>query len=392
MTFSVFVPEHAAGREAAGAVVSLGPHLHPRQRRSKRANTARLRRARDHLGRARTPARAATTCPTTRLTISARARASTSMRRRSRGRPISGCAPISSSELPELIADEFPGRHGAAGHLRPFDGRPRRADDISCAIPAGSARPAPSRRSSARSTARGARRRSAAISATTSRSWREYDACALIEDGARLPDLLVDQGRADNFLEEQLKTHLLDEACRKADMPATIRHARRLRPFLLLHLDLHGRPCRLARGEAEGMSEQGKDDRRDRRRTPRARRAAAADPARRAGRIRLRRRARAEALIAKALNLSRADVHGVVSFYHDFTHEARSAPGSADLPRRGLQGARGRGADGPAPQAAAGDRVKLTHRLLPRPVQRRAPTRASATRSTPGSTARRLPS
>jgi len=54
-------------------------------------------------------------------------------------------------------------------------------------------------------------------------AWRQYDACALIEDGARLPDLLVDQGRSDNFLEEQLKTHLLEEAVREADMPATIR-------------------------------------------------------------------------------------------------------------------------------------------------------------------------
>jgi len=54
-------------------------------------------------------------------------------------------------------------------------------------------------------------------------AWREYDACALIEDGARLPDLLVDQGRADNFLEEQLKTHLLEEAVTKAGMDATIR-------------------------------------------------------------------------------------------------------------------------------------------------------------------------
>ena len=54
-------------------------------------------------------------------------------------------------------------------------------------------------------------------------AWREYDACALIEDGARLPELLVDQGRADTFLDEQLKTHLLEEACRKADIPATIR-------------------------------------------------------------------------------------------------------------------------------------------------------------------------
>ena len=54
-------------------------------------------------------------------------------------------------------------------------------------------------------------------------AWREYDACALIEDGARLPDLLVDQGEADNFLHEQLKTGLLVLACRKAGIPATIR-------------------------------------------------------------------------------------------------------------------------------------------------------------------------
>ncbi len=54
-------------------------------------------------------------------------------------------------------------------------------------------------------------------------AWREYDACALIEDGARLPALLVDQGEADNFLHEQLKTGLLVMACRKAGIPATIR-------------------------------------------------------------------------------------------------------------------------------------------------------------------------
>jgi len=54
-------------------------------------------------------------------------------------------------------------------------------------------------------------------------AWREYDATALIEDGARLPDLLVDQGTADTFLDEQLKPHLLEEACRAAGIPATIR-------------------------------------------------------------------------------------------------------------------------------------------------------------------------
>ncbi len=54
-------------------------------------------------------------------------------------------------------------------------------------------------------------------------AWREYDACALIEDGARLPTLLVDQGEADNFLHEQLKPGLLALACRKAGIPALIR-------------------------------------------------------------------------------------------------------------------------------------------------------------------------
>ena len=53
--------------------------------------------------------------------------------------------------------------------------------------------------------------------------WREYDACALLEDGARLPDLLVDQGEADGFLAEQLKTHLLVDACKRAGQLAKIR-------------------------------------------------------------------------------------------------------------------------------------------------------------------------
>lgn len=58
---------------------------------------------------------------------------------------------------------------------------------------------------------------------TDKAAWREYDACALIEDGARLDDLLVDQGTADNFLEEQLKTHLLKTALEKTGMNGTIR-------------------------------------------------------------------------------------------------------------------------------------------------------------------------
>ncbi len=52
--------------------------------------------------------------------------------------------------------------------------------------------------------------------------WRAYDACTLIEDGARISEILVDQGGADNFLEEQLKPHLLEDACEKAGIPLTL--------------------------------------------------------------------------------------------------------------------------------------------------------------------------
>jgi S-formylglutathione hydrolase len=54
-------------------------------------------------------------------------------------------------------------------------------------------------------------------------TWAEYDACALIKNGARLPDLLVDQGEGDNFLTEQLKPELLQAACDAAGQPLTLR-------------------------------------------------------------------------------------------------------------------------------------------------------------------------
>jgi len=54
-------------------------------------------------------------------------------------------------------------------------------------------------------------------------TWRPYDACALIEDGARVADILVDQGEADSFLTGQLKPELLEAACAKAEIPLTLR-------------------------------------------------------------------------------------------------------------------------------------------------------------------------
>ena len=54
-------------------------------------------------------------------------------------------------------------------------------------------------------------------------AWRQYDACALIEDGARAEQILVDQGEADSFLEGQLKPQLLAAACADAGIPLTLR-------------------------------------------------------------------------------------------------------------------------------------------------------------------------
>jgi formate dehydrogenase subunit gamma len=66
----------------------------------------------------------------------------------------------------------------------------------------------------------------------------------------------------------------------------------------------------------------------------------------------------AEAAIAKALNLSRAEVHGVVSFYHDFTPTSDPRP-VVELCRAEACKARGVEALVPAAEAAAGERVNL---------------------------------
>ncbi|MCK0532710.1 S-formylglutathione hydrolase [Sphingobium agri] len=53
-------------------------------------------------------------------------------------------------------------------------------------------------------------------------AWRKHDAVALIEDGARVPELLVDQGAADQFLEQQLRPELLQAACDAAGIGLTL--------------------------------------------------------------------------------------------------------------------------------------------------------------------------
>jgi S-formylglutathione hydrolase len=54
-------------------------------------------------------------------------------------------------------------------------------------------------------------------------AWRRHDSVALIEDGARFSEFLVDYGDADQFLNEQLRPQLLKSACENAKIPLTLR-------------------------------------------------------------------------------------------------------------------------------------------------------------------------
>jgi S-formylglutathione hydrolase len=125
-------------------------------------------------------------------------------------------------ELPELVGENLPsdmGRQGITGHSMGGHGaltialrNPDRFKAVSAFAPIASPMNCPW----------GEKALSNYMGPDRS-AWRAYDACALIEDGGRLPDLLVDQGTADSFLESQLKPHLLEEACARAGQPLTLR-------------------------------------------------------------------------------------------------------------------------------------------------------------------------
>ena len=54
-------------------------------------------------------------------------------------------------------------------------------------------------------------------------TWRRHDAVELIEDGAHVHEILVDQGTSDTFLGRELKPELLARACAKARIDLTLR-------------------------------------------------------------------------------------------------------------------------------------------------------------------------
>ncbi len=54
-------------------------------------------------------------------------------------------------------------------------------------------------------------------------AWRPYDACLLVEDGARFPEFLIDQGTADGFLETGLRPWLFEEVIKDTGIKLTLR-------------------------------------------------------------------------------------------------------------------------------------------------------------------------
>lgn len=54
-------------------------------------------------------------------------------------------------------------------------------------------------------------------------TWRAYDSVALIEDGHTVPEILVDQGTNDEFLETGIRVPLLEAACKDKGINLTLR-------------------------------------------------------------------------------------------------------------------------------------------------------------------------
>ncbi len=58
---------------------------------------------------------------------------------------------------------------------------------------------------------------------TDEASWTKYDATELVKNGHRASHILIDQGKADQFLTEQLKPEVFEAACKEAGQPLTCR-------------------------------------------------------------------------------------------------------------------------------------------------------------------------
>jgi S-formylglutathione hydrolase len=127
-----------------------------------------------------------------------------------------------SEELPRLVADHFPAemeRQGIFGHSMGGHGaltlaltNPNQYRSCSAFAPI----VAPAR-------VPWGEKAFAAYLGDDRTAWRRHDAVGLIEDGARFPEFLIDQGEADAFLQEQLRPELLRNACKSAGIGITMR-------------------------------------------------------------------------------------------------------------------------------------------------------------------------
>ena len=125
-------------------------------------------------------------------------------------------------ELPALIAAEFPAdmeRQGITGHSMGGHGaltaalrNPGRFRSVSAFSPIVASSQVP-----------WGRKALGGYLGDDENAWLQHDAVALIENGARVADLLVDVGTDDPFLEEQLRPELLERACAEAAIPLTLR-------------------------------------------------------------------------------------------------------------------------------------------------------------------------
>jgi S-formylglutathione hydrolase len=125
-------------------------------------------------------------------------------------------------ELPEMVGEEFPldmGRQAITGHSMGGHGAltvalsfPDRFRSVSAFSPI----VAPSQ------VAWGVKALGGYLG-EDEQVWRKHDSVALIEDGGRLDELLVDVGDADPFIENQLRPELLEQACADAGIELTLR-------------------------------------------------------------------------------------------------------------------------------------------------------------------------
>jgi S-formylglutathione hydrolase len=125
-------------------------------------------------------------------------------------------------ELPQLVGAEFPldmDRQAISGHSMGGHGaltaalsHPRRFRSVSAFAPIVAPGQAPWGQKALR-----------IYLGDDPAAWRGHDAVALIEDGARIAELLVDVGDQDPFLDSELKPELLERACADAGIALTLR-------------------------------------------------------------------------------------------------------------------------------------------------------------------------